>query len=91
MSTSDLVTRKETKVKGIGTVIAEKGSTSPVLSVQNQSLEPVPSAKVQRGRPQRFAHNQRERPQRFAHNQRKGAQPDDLLVKQDIAWHIVQR
>ena len=91
LSTSDLVTRKETKVKDIGTVIAEKGSTSSVLAVQNQSLEPVPSAKVQRERPQHFVHNQRERPQHFAHNQRKGAQPDDLLVKQDIAWHMVQR
>jgi len=76
---SDHAPWRETKGKGIGTVIAEKGPTLSVLAKQNHGLVPVPSASVKRSRPQRLAHNQRD-----------GAHPDALLLKQDAAWRVLQ-
>ncbi len=77
---ADLVPRKETKVKGIGTVIAEKDSTFSLLAKQNQGLVPVPSASVKRERPQRLAHKQRKPLQPLAHD--KGEPPQPLAYKQ---------
>jgi general secretion pathway protein A len=77
----DLVPPKETKVKGIGTVIAEKDSTFSLRAEQNQGLVPVPSASVKRERPQRLAaHKQRKPPQPLAHDE--GEPPQPLAYKQ---------
>jgi len=76
----DLVPPKETKVKGIGTVTAEKESTFSLRAEQNQGLVPVPSASVKRERPQRLAHKQRKPLQPLAHD--KGEPPQPLAYKQ---------
>jgi len=76
---SDRAPWRETKGKGIGTVIAEEGSTLSVPAKQNQGLVTVPNASVKR-----------KPPQRLAHNQRAGADPNALLLKQDAAWRALQ-
>jgi len=94
--------QKETNVKGTGTVVAEQGSTLPVLATQDQGLVPAPSARVKREKPRRLAdkkqeppqpvvQKQQEPPQPLHHNQPNGADPDDLLLKQDAAWRVLQR
>ena len=59
---SDRAPWRETNVKGIGTIIAEKAPPCPFRPSENEGLVPVPSASVKTERPQRLAaHNKRER------------------------------
>jgi len=85
---SDRAPWRETNVKGIGTIIAEEGSTLSALPKQNQSLAPEPSASVKRERSQRLARNKRKGADPdtllLAHNQRNSADPDTLLLAHNL-------